>query len=41
MRNLETKELNNVNGGVLPAIVAGIILADFAYGVYEGFTSKQ
>ena len=38
MKDLTIKEVQDVNGGILPAIVAGLILADFAVGVYEGFT---
>lgn len=39
MKDLNIKEVQDVNGGILPAIVAGLILADFAVGVYEGFTA--
>tara|TARA_Y100001963_G_C6790285_1_gene455034 strand:- start:2855 stop:2974 length:120 start_codon:yes stop_codon:yes gene_type:complete len=39
MKDLNIKEFQDVSGGILPAIVAGLILADFAIGVYEGFTA--
>jgi lactobin A/cerein 7B family class IIb bacteriocin len=39
MKNLDVQEVQEVNGGILPAIVAGLVLVDFAIGVYEGFTA--
>ncbi len=39
MKDLEIQEMQEVNGGFLPQIVAALILADFAIGVYEGFTA--
>jgi len=39
MLELKTNEVQAVNGGFLPQIVAAVMLADFAVGVYEGFTA--
>jgi lactobin A/cerein 7B family class IIb bacteriocin len=39
MKELNTNQIEDVNGGFLPQIVAGLILVDFAIGVYEGFTA--
>jgi lactobin A/cerein 7B family class IIb bacteriocin len=38
MKEINANELKDINGGFLPQIVAGLILVDFAIGVYEGFT---
>jgi len=40
MKELNANQIEDVNGGFLPQIVAGLILVDFAIGVYEGFTAK-
>ena len=39
MKELNVNQIEDVNGGFLPQIVAGLILVDFAIGVYEGFTA--
>ena len=39
MKEINANQMEDVNGGFLPQIVAALILADFAIGVYEGFTA--
>ena len=41
MKEINENKYEDVNGGILPAIVAGLVLADFAVGVYEGFTRQK
>ena len=40
MQEINSTQIKDVSGGFLPQIVAGLILVDFAIGVYEGFTAK-
>jgi lactobin A/cerein 7B family class IIb bacteriocin len=39
MKTLNQVEIEEVNGGFLPALAALIVIGDFAVGVYEGFTA--
>jgi lactobin A/cerein 7B family class IIb bacteriocin len=38
MQTLHKSEIEEVNGGLIGTIVAGLALLDFGIGVYQGFS---